>query len=164
MPIEPPAGSASPVNVARHLLDERDELGQPLGLEPGRSLAPAKPRLDRRGVGQRRASDLRFAHRDPVEQPDAGGRPWPSTAGSRAPSSHPLPGGTIPSPSPGRYPPTARALEPGGELPGRVAEAGSDFDRHGPRIRPAVGDSTEVGGAVDVQNGLRVSRDVNIHT
>ncbi len=48
---------------------KRDELGQPLGLEPGRSLPPAKPRPDRRRVGERRAGNLRLAHRDPLQQP-----------------------------------------------------------------------------------------------
>jgi hypothetical protein len=58
----------------------------------------------------------------------------------------------------------AVAPAPGRELTVRVAQAGSDLDLHGSRIRPLVGDSTEVGGAIDVKNGVRASREVNIHT
>ena len=68
------------------------------------------------------------------------------------------------TPSLGRYAPPARALEHGEELAVRVAEAGSDLDLHGPRIRPAAGDPTGIGAAVDVPNGMRDSRDVRTYT
>ena len=68
------------------------------------------------------------------------------------------------APSPGRYALPARALEHGEELAVRVAEAGSDLDLHGPRIRPAAGDPTGIGGAVDAPSGMRDSRDVRTHT
>ncbi len=55
------------------------------------------------------------------------------------------------TPSLGRYPPPTRALEHGEELAVRVAEAGSDPDRHRPRIRPAAGASAEIGNGVDVE-------------
>ena len=68
------------------------------------------------------------------------------------------------APSLGRYAPPARALEHGEELAVRVAEAGSDLDLHGPRIRPAAGDPTGISAAVDVPNGMRDSRDVRTNT
>ena len=46
------------------------------------------------------------------------------------------------TPSPGRYASPTRALEHGEELAVRVADASSDLDLRGPRIRPAVGDPT----------------------
>ena len=60
--------------------------------------------------------------------------------------------------------PPIRAFEHGEELAVRVAEAGSDLDLHGPRIRPAAGDPTGISAAVDVPNGMRDSRDVRTYT
>ena len=57
-----------------------------------------------------------------------------------------------------------RAFEYGEELAVRVAEAGSDLDLHGPRIRPAAGDPAGIGAAVDAPSGMRDSRDVRTYT
>jgi hypothetical protein len=53
------------------------------------------------------------------------------------------------SPSPGRYALPIRVFEHGEELAVRVAEAGSDPDLHAPRERPAAGDPTGMGAAVE---------------
>ena len=60
--------------------------------------------------------------------------------------------------------PPIRAFEYSEDLAVSVTKAGSDLDLHAPRIRPTAGDPTGIRGALDVQSGMRDSRDVRPYT
>jgi len=67
--VEPPSQGVA-ANVARHLPSERDELCQPLCMQPAGSLATLELCPDCRPVGPGRSRDLRFGHRHVFPQRD----------------------------------------------------------------------------------------------